>query len=82
MTTKSSSIAVATSDISGRLKNAVKAAEIITDPARMHRLKEVKKRIDKLSEKGLLKRQKYSSLSTADFEKRYIVTSKANHDIF
>lgn len=71
MITNSSSTVAVISDLSVRLKSAITASEAARDPDRLRRLRKVKAHADDLHERGLLKRQEYSSLTTADFEKRF-----------
>jgi hypothetical protein len=42
-------------------------------PERLMRIQEIKKRVDELSEKGLLRREKFSEASSADLRKRYFI---------
>ena len=73
MTTNTSSTAVATSDLAQRVGDAMKTAIESLSPERLMRIQEIKKRVDELSEKGLLRREKFSEASSADLRKRYFL---------
>jgi hypothetical protein len=72
MTSNISSTAVASSDIEKRIDEAIKSASSRLSLERLEHLKNVKRRADELSSRGLLQRSEYSSSSSADFEKQYL----------
>lgn len=72
MTTNTSSIAVAISDIETRVQKALKTASVRLNPERLEHLKLLKQRADNLSSRGLLQRSTYASSSAADLEKQYL----------
>ena len=73
MTTNTSSIADATSEVKERVKTAIQATESKMSAARLLKLRQVKEHAEGLSKRGLLREPKYSpSGSAADFEKQYL----------
>lgn len=73
MTTNTSSIADATSEVKDRVETAIQTAESKMSPARLLRLRQVIEHAEGLSKRGLLREPKYSpSGSPADFEKQYL----------
>ena len=73
MTTEHSCIADATSDVCDRVTKAIQDAR---SGAGHDRLREVQKKVDDLSRRGLLKRQEYAAATTADFKKLFINKSQ------
>lgn len=71
MTTNTSSIAAASSNIQERVEEAIQKASANLGKERIQRIKQVKLRADDLSNRGFLRRQTYSSLSSADFARLY-----------
>jgi hypothetical protein len=63
------STADATFDIEKRVKEAIQQSSSKLSSERLARLKGIKLHVDDLNSRGLLKRQEYSSLSSADFNK-------------
>jgi hypothetical protein len=73
MIINTSSTVAATSDIEKRIDEALQKASSNLSTERIEHLKAVKQRADALSSRGLLQRNVYSSSSSADFEKRYLL---------
>ncbi|MGH8497209.1 MAG: hypothetical protein ACRERV_00095, partial [Methylococcales bacterium] len=71
MTTNTSSIAAASSNIQERVEEAIQKASANLGKERIQRIKQVKLRADDLSNRGFLRRQTYSSLSSADGGRLY-----------
>lgn len=71
MTTSTSSTVAVSSNFEKRVEKAILKASTNISPERMQRIKEVKLRADDLGNRGLLRKQTYSSLSSADFLKLY-----------
>jgi len=71
MTKDRSSTAAASSSVSTRMKDAVAAKSDRLDRDTLGRLKRIQSRVDELRERGLLKKQAYSSSNSGDFERRY-----------
>jgi hypothetical protein len=67
-----SSTAGATSNVSVRLNEAVRAGVAELDQERLSQLDKVQQTIDELSQLGLLKRQKYTAASAADFRGMFV----------
>ena len=67
-----SSTVAASSDLEMRIDAALQKTSSSLSPERLEHLKAVKQHADELSSRGLLQRSKYSSPSSADFEKRYL----------
>ena len=67
----------ATSKVSERLGELMKDQTRRLDSTRIERLERVQKKVDSLNSKGLLRKQKYVSVSTADFE-RLIYKSRSS----
>ena len=74
MTSNTFSTAGATFDIETRVKDAIQQASSKLSSERLVRIKEIKLHADDLSKRGLLKRQEYTSLSSADFKKIYTLS--------
>lgn len=71
MTQYSSYTADVTSEVVERLESALNKAEKSINTKRGKELQEIQKRIGNLRSRGLLKKQEYVSVSTAEFERRY-----------
>jgi hypothetical protein len=71
MTQYSSYTADVTSDVVKRLGTALDKAGKSINTRRAKELQEIQKRIGNLRSRGLLKKQEYVSVSTAEFERRY-----------
>ncbi len=69
MTTHSSSIVVATSDISDRVSGAVRKASEVRSNDQVARVERLRARINDLEARGFIKRQVFSSPTTGDFER-------------
>jgi len=54
-----------------KVSEVVKERELSTNPGRLARLQEVQKRVNDLRDRGLLRKQRFVSVSTSDFERRY-----------
>lgn len=64
---RASSTADVTSEIAARVRDAVHPGSGKPDPARLARLSSLQGRIEMLKERGLLKRQAYCAVNSADF---------------
>jgi len=69
MTTHSSSIVAATSNIDNRVSSAILSKQSSLSDDSKKRISEVQQKIDSLASRGLLKRQMFSSPSKSEMEK-------------
>ena len=60
----------ATSKIADRIEEALKNTDESTSVVQKSKLQDIQKRIENLKSRGLLKKQRYVFVTTADFEKR------------
>jgi hypothetical protein len=74
MISSTSSTVDASSDIDARVVDAIKKASSGLSQERTRRLEELRRRVERLDKRGLLKKQTYSSSSAADFKRLYSFT--------
>ena len=74
MTTNTSSIVAAISDVAERVAEVVESAGGRLSADRLERLKKVKERADDLTSRGLLSPKSYSSPSPAQMQKLYALS--------
>jgi len=81
MTQNSFSTADATSDVKQRLEKAISDSSSSLSAQKLQKLNELQEKVKSLRKRGLLNKNEFVSVSTADFERRYsdkgvIVTSQ------
>lgn len=71
MTQNSFSTVDATSDVKQRLEKAISDSSSSLSAEKLQKLNELQEKVKSLRKRGLLNKNEFVSVSTADFERRY-----------
>ena len=67
------SIAADTSEVSERVKETLAHSKSLLGREKTEKLQAIQQRIQRLEERGFLRRQRFSEMTNADFERRYLI---------